>query len=226
MHRSERDVGLANVALCEFGRQTGSLPKVSSRDAVANLERGLADHVDPPNSTDTPHNTAVTELDRFLPGILGAVVGVVGWLVVGVYMQRRQFARQAMNAGRAVYFELLINRMNVVVARDFGSFLPLGRSSFDRLLPELATWLPAEPLQTVVGAYMGHAGYESASWREGAPAELRRTALDTLEAAHRAALDALRPRLFSAREIASLSWSGGPYALSVAPAAAQESKPR
>ena len=168
----------------------------------------------------------MTELDRFLPGILGAVVGVVGWLLVGVYMQRRQFARQAMNAGRAVYFELLINRMNVVVARDFGSFLPLGRSSFDRLLPELATWLPAEPLQTVVGAYMGHAGYESARSQQDAPAELRRAALDALEAAHRMALDAMRPRLFSAREIASLARAGGPYALGVASSPAQESERR
>ena len=157
----------------------------------------------------------MTELDRFLPGILGAVVGVVGWLLVGVYMQRRQFARQAMNAGRAVYFELLINRMNVVVARDFGSFLPLGRSSFDRLLPELATWLPAEPLQTVVGAYMGHAGYESARAQHDAPPEMRRAALDALEAAHRMALDAMRSRLFSHREIASLTRGGSPYALSV-----------
>jgi hypothetical protein len=168
----------------------------------------------------------VAELDRFLPGIIGAAVGVVGWLLVGMYMQRRQFARQAMNAGRAVYFELLINRMNVAVARDFGSFLPLGRSSFDRLLPELATWLPAEPLQIVVGAYMGHAGYESARSQDDAPAELRRVALDTIEAAHRSALDALRPRLFSAREIASLTRSGGPYALSVGPAAARESTAR
>jgi len=62
----------------------------------------------------------VAELDRFLPGIIGAAVGVVGWLLVGVYMQRRQFARQAMNAGRAVYFELLINRMNVVVRARSG----------------------------------------------------------------------------------------------------------
>jgi hypothetical protein len=166
------------------------------------------------------------DLDRFLPGILGAVVGVVGWLLVGVYMQRRQFARQAMNAGRAVYFELLINRMNVVVARDYASFLPLGRSSFDRLLPELATWLPAEPLQTVVGAYMGHAGYESASVQHEAPAEMRRAALDAVEAAHRMALDALRPRLFSSREIASLTRSGGPYSLSVVPAGAKETAHR
>jgi len=169
----------------------------------------------------------VAELDRFLPGIIGAGVGVLGWLAVGVYMQRRQFARQAMNAGRAVYFELLINRMNVVVARDYASFVPLGRSSFDRLLPELATWLPAEPLQTVVGAYMAHAGYESASAQQEAPAEMRRAALDSIEATHRMALDALRPRLFSPHEIASLTRSGGPYALSVAaPAAARKSPSR
>lgn len=168
----------------------------------------------------------MTELDRFLPGIFGALVGVIGWLFVGVYMQRRQFARQAMNAGRAVYFELLINRMNVVVARDYGSFLPLGRSSFDRLLPELATWLPAEPLQTVVGAYMGHAGYASASAQPDAPADLRRAALDALEVAHRMALDSLRPRLFSQREIASLTRGGSPYALSVATHATPETPRR
>ena len=168
----------------------------------------------------------MAELDRFLPGIIGAAVGVLGWLMVGVYMQRRQFARQAMNAGRAVYFELLINRMNIVVARDYGSFLPLGRSSFDRLLPELATWLAAEPLQTVVGAYMAHAGYESASSQQEAPAELRRAALDSIEATHRMALDALRPRLFSPREIASLTRAGGPYALGIVPTAAQESTTR
>jgi hypothetical protein len=168
----------------------------------------------------------VAEFDRFLPGIIGAIVGVVGWLLVGMYMQRRQFARQATNAGRAVYFELLINRMNVAVARDFGSFVPLGRSTFDRLLPELATWLPAEPLQTVVGAYMGHAGYESASAQQSAPAEMRRAALDAIEGAHRMALDALRPRLFSAREIASLTRSAGPYALSVAPGTPQKAAPR
>jgi hypothetical protein len=157
----------------------------------------------------------VAELDRFLPGIIGAAVGVVGWLLVGVYMQRRQFARQAMNAGRAVYFELLINRMNVVVARDLGSFLPLSRSSFDRLLPELATWLPAGPLQTVVGAYMAHAGYESAGSQRDAPADMRRKALEAIETAHRMALDALRPRLFNAREIEALTSGAGPYALGV-----------
>lgn len=172
------------------------------------------------------HNTGVIELDRFLPGIIGAAVGVLGWLLVGVYMQRRQFARQAMNAGRAVYFELLIDRMNIAVARDLGSFAPLGRSSFDRLLPELATWLPAEPLQLVVAAYMTHAGYQSASSQPDAPAEMRRAALDAIEATHRMALDALRPRLFNAREIASLTKAGGPYALGIPARPAEAPKPR
>lgn len=153
------------------------------------------------------------DLERIVPGILGAIVGVVGWLLVGVYMQRRQFGRVAKSAGRAVYFELVLNRMHVVVARDYGVFLPLGRSSFERLLPDLAMWLPAASLQAIVGAYMGHAGYEQAGVQHEAPAELRRRSLDGVDAAHRSALDALRAKVFTAREIAALSRVGGPYAL-------------
>jgi hypothetical protein len=55
---------------------------------------------------------------------------------------------------------------------------------------------------------------------------MRKAALEAIEAAHRTALDALRPRLFNAREIASLTRSGGPYALSVGPAVPQKSTPR
>ena len=128
-------------------------------------------------------------------------------------MQRRQFGRQAKSAGRAVCFELLLNRMHVVVARDYATFLPLSRSAFERLLPELATWLPAATLQLVVGAYMGHAGYVQASTENEAPVELRRRAVAAIEVAHRAALDALRPRLFTAREQAAITLLGGPYAL-------------
>jgi len=46
MHRRQRDVRLANVALRELSRQTGGLPEIASGDAVADLERGLSDHVD------------------------------------------------------------------------------------------------------------------------------------------------------------------------------------
>jgi hypothetical protein len=55
---------------------------------------------------------------------------------------------------------------------------------------------------------------------------MRKAALDAVESAHRMALDALRPRLFNSREIASLTKTGGPYALSVGSAAPQKSAPR
>src|SRR5438094_4276314 len=103
------------------------------------------------------------DVDRFLPGVIGAFVGVIGWLLVGVYIQRRQFLRQARNAARAVYFELDVNRMNVEVARDYGSFTALNRSSFDRLLPELATVLAPADLRRPAPASMAHAGYQQAA---------------------------------------------------------------
>jgi uncharacterized protein YneF (UPF0154 family) len=45
-------------------------------------------------------------ISLLLPGIVGAFVGVIGWLFVGMYIQRRQFMRQAKNGARAVYFEI------------------------------------------------------------------------------------------------------------------------
>ncbi len=87
------------------------------------------------------------DLELLLPGIIGAFVGVIGWLGVGIYIQRRQFGRQARNAGRAVYFELDVNRVAIEVALAHGSFTPLARSAFDRLLPELAMLLSADDLR-------------------------------------------------------------------------------
>jgi len=81
------------------------------------------------------------DLKLLAPGIVGAFFGALGWLLVGLFMQRQSYLRQAVNAGRAVYFELLMNRLSVDVALHYDSFSPLSRSSFDRLLPELATWL-------------------------------------------------------------------------------------
>src|SRR5918996_5752767 len=96
------------------------------------------------------------ELKDLLPGIIGSFVGVMGWLLVGLLIQRRQFMRQARNAAKAVYFELDVNRTALAVALDHGSFTPLNRSSFERLLPELATILSAADLKVVVGAYRHH----------------------------------------------------------------------
>jgi hypothetical protein len=132
---------------------------------------------------------------------VGAVLGALGWLVVGVYIQRRQFERQAKNAGRAVYFELTGNEVNVTVALGHGVFQPLARSSFDRLLPELATWLSAEEVQAIVDAYASHAGYEQVQRDPGVTDPLRRSALERALEVHRKATGALRQRSFDQGEL-------------------------
>ena len=135
-----------------------------------------------------------------LPGVIGSFVGVMGWLVVGIYIQRRQFMRQARNAAKAVYFELDVNRSTVAVAREHGLFADLDRSSFERLLPELATLLAAPELRAVVDAYMTHAGYRQLASRDDLPAEVRRAALGTFADAHERALATLRSCGFTSAE--------------------------
>ena len=139
-----------------------------------------------------------------LPGVIGSFVGVMGWLAVGIYIQRRQFMRQARNAAKAVYFELDVNRSNVVVAREHGLFADLDRSSFERLLPELATLLSAPQLRAVVDAYMTHAGYRQLASQEDLSADVRRAALAALADAHLRALTALQARAFTSSETRAL----------------------
>jgi len=146
-------------------------------------------------------------LELLVPGIVGAIVGVVGWLLVGLHIQRRQFVRQAKNAGRAVYFELDMNRLNVDLALEYGAFTPLGRSSFERLLPELATWLEPDELRTIVAAYMAHAGYDQAGSDSDLPIDVRRQALTGIMAAQRRAIELLGRRAFSAAEMRGLERS-------------------
>ena len=140
------------------------------------------------------------ELRDLLPGIIGSFVGVMGWLLVGLYIQRRQFMRQARNAAKAVYFELDVNRAAIGVAHDHGLFADLDRSSFERLLPELATLLGGPDLKTVVAAYMTHAGYRQLASRDDLPADVRRVALTKFIGAHEAALASLQRCAFSAVE--------------------------
>ncbi len=135
-----------------------------------------------------------------LPGIIGSFVGVMGWLLVGLYIQRRQFVRQARNAAKAVYFELDVNIASIAVARDHGLFADLDRSSFERLLPELATLLPGPQLRTVVDAYMTHAGYRQLASQDAVPAEVRRAALGTFADVHDRAMAVLRGCAFSPAE--------------------------
>jgi hypothetical protein len=144
------------------------------------------------------------DIEHLAPGIIGAFVGVIGWLLVGLFIQRRQFVRQARNAARAVYFELDVNRMNVEVARDYGSFTPLNRSSFERLLPELATLIGPAELRTIVSAYIAHAGYQQASTDSELPPEVRREALAAILAAHDDALAVLRRCAFNRDELRGL----------------------
>lgn len=140
---------------------------------------------------------------------LGAFFGALGWLVVGLFIARRQYERQAKNAARAVYFELDVDRINVVLARDHSVFQTLVRSSFDRLLPELATWLSVAELRTVTKAYMSHAGYEQVRTETSIPAAVRNAVLVRTADAHDAALDVLSRRAFSDQEIAAMQAADG-----------------
>jgi hypothetical protein len=140
------------------------------------------------------------EWQAIVPAIIGSFVGVMGWLLVGIYIQRRQFVRQARNAAKAVYFELDVNLATIGVAREHGLFVDLDRSSFERLLPELATILDARALKTVVDAYMTHAGYRQLASRDDLPADVRNAALSTFAAVHQSALSTLRSCAFTAAE--------------------------
>ncbi len=135
------------------------------------------------------------DYEKLFIGAFGATVGVVGWLLVGLYIQGRAKDRAAREAARAVYFELASNHLNIFVALEYGSYGSLTRTTFDRLLPELAAWLPIEELQAISVAYMG----------QELPAEVRRQSLLAIHDAHRTAVSLLRARAFSKAEIARLS---------------------
>jgi hypothetical protein len=145
------------------------------------------------------------ELSQFLTALVGAFFGASGWLVVGLYLSRRQFERQARNAARAVYFELAMNEIDIDVAMKHAVFQPLRRGSFDRLLPELATWLEPDELQSIVRAYMSHAGYDQVQRDGQLPASVREALLAVVSTEHRAATELLRQRAFSAKEAARLA---------------------
>lgn len=144
-------------------------------------------------------------MTQFILGISGALVGVIGWLLVGLYIQKRAHDRQARDAGRAVYFELAANRLAIYIAAEYGVFGSVSSSAYERLLPELATWFPAPELQALVVAYLGQGGYEQAANDVGVPEAVRKAALKALLEAHQTALGLVRHRVFSAREAASLN---------------------
>lgn len=142
---------------------------------------------------------------QFLIGISGAVVGVIGWLLVGLFIQQRAHDRAARDAGRAVYFELAANRLAIYIAEEYGVFGAVSSSAYEQLLPEVATWLPAAELQALVIAYLGHGGYAQASEDKELPEAVRKQALGALLEANETALRLLRHRVFSQREAATLN---------------------
>lgn len=144
------------------------------------------------------------EPQQILALLVGAFFGALGWLLVGLYMQRRQADRVARSAARAVYFELSMNATDVAVAAEHGAYQTLRRGAFDRLLPDLAAWLDAEELNTIVTAYVSQAGYEQAQRDDRLPAAVRSALLAQVMAQHKAAKDLLRQRAFSRDEAAML----------------------
>lgn len=144
-------------------------------------------------------------MTSFLLGISGALVGVIGWLLVGLYIQKKAHDRQGRDAGRAVYFEVAANRLAIFIANEYGVFGPVSSSAYERLLPELSTWLPAPELQALVIAYLGHGGYAEASQESDVPEPVRKAALAALLEAHNTAVGLLKHRVFSAHEAASLN---------------------
>jgi hypothetical protein len=145
-------------------------------------------------------------MQQFLIGISGAIVGVIGWLMVGLFIQARAHSRQARDGARAVYFELAGNRLAIFVAEKYGAFGSLSRSAYERMLPEVSTWLPADELQALVIAYLGHGGYDAAAAADDdTPEPIRKAALKALLEAHDVATGLLKRRVFSARELKTLN---------------------
>jgi hypothetical protein len=163
------------------------------------------------------------DFEKLFIGAFGAVIGVIGWLFVGLYIQRRAKDRAAREAARVVYFELAANHLNVYTALEYGAFGALTRASFDRLLPELAAWLPIEELQSL--AYMSQAGYEQAASAQDIPAAVRRRSLLAIHEAHRTAVRQLRARAFTKAEVERLTESLRPDQLALMNAADDGGRP-
>jgi hypothetical protein len=117
------------------------------------------------------------ELSQVFSALIGACFGALGWLFVGLYINRRTAVVAARSATRAVFFELELNRANVELAETYGELLPLSRSAYEQLLPQLANLLSARDLSTVAAAYMSHIGYEQLRLPHDHPEEARRAAL-------------------------------------------------
>ena len=148
---------------------------------------------------------APLEISQVLSALIGACFGSLGWLFVGLYINRRTGLSAARNAARAVYFELALNRANVELAQTYGEFLPLSRSAYEQLLPQLANLLGVSDLSAVAAAYMSHIGYEQMRQSREHPDEARAAALQGILSAQQVAIARLKERAFTAEERSQLS---------------------
>jgi hypothetical protein len=147
---------------------------------------------------------AAMDVSALVPGLVGACVGSIGWLFVGLYINRRTSLAAARNSARAVFFELEANRVSVDLARTYSTFNPLSRSSYEQLLPQLANLLAAADLATVASAYMAHVGYEQLRLTQHYPDEARAAALEGILGAQRTAIECLKRAAFSPAEQAQI----------------------
>jgi hypothetical protein len=145
---------------------------------------------------------------QLLSALIGACFGSLGWLFVGLYLNGRAARANARNAARAVYFELELNRANVELARDYGELMPLSRSTYEQLLPQLANLLRAADLSTVAAAYMSHIGYEQLRQSREYPQDARAAALAGIMAAQEASIARLKAVAFTPAEQATLRGGG------------------
>ena len=145
------------------------------------------------------------QVEQFVALAVGAFLGSFGWLLVGMYLTRRANVRAARSAARAVYFELSMNEIDIDVAATHGVFSPLRRSTFDRLLPELAAWLAPDELESLARAYMSHAGYEQVQRDDKLPAPVRMAVLGKVQSEHAQASEMLLRKAFTPKEAARLS---------------------
>jgi hypothetical protein len=148
------------------------------------------------------------DITTLVPGLVGACVGSIGWLFVGLYINKRTGLHLARNAGRAVFFELELNRVSVLLARDYGELMQLSRSTYEQLLPQLANLLKPGDLSTIAAAYMSHIGYEQLRQSRDQPADVRQAALSGIFGAQEAAIARLRTIVFTPAEQAQLPAGG------------------
>jgi hypothetical protein len=144
------------------------------------------------------------QVSQLLSALIGACFGSLGWLFVGLYLNGRAARAGARNAARAVFFELELNRANVELANSYGQLMPLSRSAYEQLLPQLANLLGAGDLSTVAAAYMSHIGYEQLRQSREQPDGVRSEALAGILSAQQAAIARLKSIAFTAPEQAQL----------------------